>query len=583
MSAATSPVAYSYIRFSSPRQAEGDSLRRQTDAAAEWCKRNRVHLDTSLTLHDLGKSAFTGKHRQNPDRNALAAFLKLVEQGRVPKGSYFIVEALDRLSREHIIPALSLLLSLIQDGLKVVQLKPVEAVYGDDAEPMQLMMGLMELSRGNSESLTKSGRCREAWSKKKDAARSGAVMSNNLPRWVESHGGKLRLIPDRAAIVKRVFALAASGHGLVSIARTLTAEGIPSFGGRRETWTRSYLALILKDRRALGEHQPRTTKPVRVKRKGDDGTATEEPVARWVPDGAVIPNYYPAVVTEEEWLAAGAGRQDRTKRRGRVGKHVNIFAGLLRSASDGGPYHLNTWRASGRLTRALLNFRSVEGLAPCRSFPYDPLETAVLKLLREINPREVLGREAGPDRLAVIAGELAQVDGSIAVLVADMDAHGESPTLFKRLREKEQRRAELVAEQVAERQKAAAPAAEAWGEVNSLAELLDNAPDADDVRLKIRSALRRIVTEAWMLVVPRPPTRLAALQFHFEGGPVRHFLVSHTPPLVPKGKLMRPARSEALSFVDAGLPSGRDLRKQVDAAALEKLILKHAAKASAVR
>src|SRR5262249_52765639 len=81
-------VAYSYIRFSHPRQAEGDSLRRQTEAAADWCRRHGVRLDTATTLHDLGKSAYTGAHRKNPDRNALAGFLKLVEQGKVSRGSY---------------------------------------------------------------------------------------------------------------------------------------------------------------------------------------------------------------------------------------------------------------------------------------------------------------------------------------------------------------------------------------------------------------------------------------------------------------------------------------------------------------
>src|SRR5215472_16992939 len=93
-------VAYSYIRFSHPDQANGDSLRRQTEAALEWCKRNKAHLDTSITLHDRGKSAYTGQHRKNPDRHALAAFLRLVEQGKIPRGAYLIVESLDRLTRE---------------------------------------------------------------------------------------------------------------------------------------------------------------------------------------------------------------------------------------------------------------------------------------------------------------------------------------------------------------------------------------------------------------------------------------------------------------------------------------------------
>src|SRR5262245_42966948 len=147
--AAAAAIAYSYIRFSHPDQAKGDSVRRQTEAVADWCQRHRVHLDTATTLCDLGTSAYLGKHRENPDRNALAAFLKLVESGRVPRGSFLVIENLDRLSREHIRPALTLLLNLIEAGVRVVQLRPVEAVYDEAVEPMQLMMAIMELSRGH--------------------------------------------------------------------------------------------------------------------------------------------------------------------------------------------------------------------------------------------------------------------------------------------------------------------------------------------------------------------------------------------------------------------------------------------------
>ena len=190
-------TAFSYIRFSSPKQAEGDSLRRQTEKAGEWCKANNVRLDTSLTLHDLGTSAFTGKHRENPDRNALASFLKLVGQGKVPKGSYLIVEALDRLSREHIQPALLLVLNLLQDGIRVVQLMPVVTVYDSSSEAMQVMMMIMELSRGNSESRVKSERCGAAWGQKKEDARNGIVMSENCPRWLAVKDGKFVPIPER--------------------------------------------------------------------------------------------------------------------------------------------------------------------------------------------------------------------------------------------------------------------------------------------------------------------------------------------------------------------------------------------------
>src|SRR5262245_42614109 len=90
----TSPTAYSYIRFSSPEQAQGDSVRRQTALRDAWLTRSGAILDTSLSLRDCGVSAFTGAHRHNPDRHALAMFLKLVEAGRVPRGSYLVIENL---------------------------------------------------------------------------------------------------------------------------------------------------------------------------------------------------------------------------------------------------------------------------------------------------------------------------------------------------------------------------------------------------------------------------------------------------------------------------------------------------------
>ena len=58
----TTATAYSYLRFRSKKQEEGDSIRRQTERTAAWAKRQGVHLDTSLSI-DRGVSAFRGKNR----------------------------------------------------------------------------------------------------------------------------------------------------------------------------------------------------------------------------------------------------------------------------------------------------------------------------------------------------------------------------------------------------------------------------------------------------------------------------------------------------------------------------------------
>jgi DNA invertase Pin-like site-specific DNA recombinase len=506
----TPPVAYSYIRFSSPSQAEGDSLRRQTEAALDWCKRHKVRLDTSTTLHDLGKSAYTGKHRTNADRHALAAFLKLVEQGRVPRGSFLIVESLDRLSREHIRPALTLLLGLIEDGVKIVQLLPVEVVYDETVEPMQLMMALMELSRGNSESRVKSERVGKAWAEKKERARKGQAqepskhmqegdmfLTRQLPAWVEVRGGKPVLIPKKAAAVKRVLELAASGYGIQAIIQRLDEEKVEPIG-KSGRWTHAYVGLLLRDRRVTGELQPR-------KRNG-------------TPDGDVVPGYFPAAVTEEEWLAARAGVDQRYLKRGGSRGHFNFFSSLLWDARSQTSYVATTAPARNNGDRRILiNTDSKEGRAPLRSFPLPIFEKAVLSCLHEIDPHKILNGDTGPDETQILAGELARVDSAIAAIVADLDAHGESATQHARLRAKEAEKKDLAEKLAAARQKAAHPLSESWGECQSLIDTLDNAPDPNDARLRLRAALRHIVDSIWLLVVVRGYTRLVAVQIWFAG------------------------------------------------------------------
>lgn len=73
---------YSYIRFSTRDQLDGNSLVRQIEATDLWCQRNGVTLDRTKTLNDLGVSARLGQHRDNPDKYALAAFVAAVEWKR---------------------------------------------------------------------------------------------------------------------------------------------------------------------------------------------------------------------------------------------------------------------------------------------------------------------------------------------------------------------------------------------------------------------------------------------------------------------------------------------------------------------
>jgi DNA invertase Pin-like site-specific DNA recombinase len=560
--ATPTPIAYSYVRFSSPEQAKGDSLRRQTAAAAEWCERNGLRLDSTTTLHDLGKSAFTGAHRKNPDRHALAAFLKLVEAGKVPRGSFLIIENLDRLSREEERAALRLWMDLLDSGINIVQLSPETVFRHEKSDMVDIMRAIIELARGHGESAIKSKRVGEVWVEKRRKAREGSqVLTRRLPAWVEERDGKLRLVPARTAAVRRVFQLAASGYGCTLIVKRLVKEKVPPIGSSG-AWTRSYVGLLLHDRRTVGEFQPRHVD--------------------LSPSGEPIPNYYPLAITEDEWLAARAGAVQRRDGRGRAGGKahggVNVFAGLTNDARGGGSYVCTVRldhprnKPRSRRHRVLIVATSLDGRSPSWSFPFEAFERAVLEKLSEVDPREVLGQDDGPSDALVLAGELARVEASIGAIVAEMDEHGESPTLFKRLRAKEDKQRDLSRRLAEARLKAASPLSEAWGECQSLLATLDAAPDPEDARVRLRSVLRRVVGSVWLLVVPRGRDRLAAVQIWFAGGEKhRDYIILHRPARANAASHV-PGKQWVESFAEAAVPGDLDLRCPADAATLAAVL-----------
>jgi hypothetical protein len=71
------PLIISYLRFSRPEQAKGDSTRRQNDLADKWCEANGHKLTDRLD--DKGISAFRGR---NHNKGALSQFMELVCDGQ---------------------------------------------------------------------------------------------------------------------------------------------------------------------------------------------------------------------------------------------------------------------------------------------------------------------------------------------------------------------------------------------------------------------------------------------------------------------------------------------------------------------
>jgi DNA invertase Pin-like site-specific DNA recombinase len=549
-------TAYSYVRFSSPEQGRGDSVRRQEELRSAWLKRSGAVLDESVTLRDEGVSAFSGAHRENPDRHALAAFLELVRRGRIQRGSYLVVESLDRLSREHIRPALTLLLNLIDLGVRVVQLLPVEAVYDEQVEPMALMQAIMELSRGHSESRMKSERVGAAWqAKKRRAAEKKEPVTARLPAWLDLKAGKVVVNETRAAVVRRIYAEAAAGHGIGSIGRRLNVEGVPPIG-RADYWARSYIAKLLSARAVVGEYQPHTRRN-RQKRR---------------PEGKPIAGYFPAIITDDEWHAARAALASRRQKGGRPVPGVNLFQGLWHDARDGASLHLVR---KDPAYLSIANYKAKMGVngSVYVGFPLPVFEEAILGRLREIDPREILpeGSRAA-DRVLVLTGKLADVEGRVEALKAKMVENDIAP-LVDVLRTLESNREKLAGDLAEAQREAASPLSGAWGEARSLLDTIAAAADPNDARVRLRGAIRRIVESVWCLFITRVGNpkyegkvgriRLAAVQFHFAGGAHRDYLIVHRP-AHGNAAAKRGAVTEVMTFAKPAA-GHLDLRKRKDA------------------
>ena len=103
---------------------KGDSQRRQLEASREWCKLNGAELVEEF--QDLASRPFV----ENRMLGVSSRFLELVRAGQVMPGTFFIIENIDRLSREKVLEALTLYLELIKAGVSIVTLstgKPIAA------------------------------------------------------------------------------------------------------------------------------------------------------------------------------------------------------------------------------------------------------------------------------------------------------------------------------------------------------------------------------------------------------------------------------------------------------------------------
>ena len=304
--------AYSYIRFSTPKQAQGDSYRRQLQQAMDYCAEHNLQLDDK-TIDDFGTSAFRGA---NMSEGALGRFVDAVKHGEIEQGSYLLVESVDRLSRQAVEEALEQFLAIVRARIVIVTLSDKQVFRRGQVDFTKLIVSIVYMARANDESEMKSRRSRAAWSNGREQARKNnkVIANSRLPSWLTRDGEQIVPISERVAIVNEMFEMAKSGCGYEQIAKVFLEKGYKTFG-KEADWRPAGIQAVIKSQAVIGVFQPHVI-------ENGHRVPADEPIL----------GYYPTIVSPALFEEVQHLISKRNKHSGsyRKGTFNNLFSGVLR-------------------------------------------------------------------------------------------------------------------------------------------------------------------------------------------------------------------------------------------------------------
>lgn len=411
------PIAYSYMRFSSGKQAKGHSIERQRQMAEDYIKENpqlNLELDLTLNLTDRAVSAFSGK---NITDGNLGKFFDLVINGEIQSGSYLLIENLDRFSRDVAWKATHDLITLVKSGIVVVALSDNQ-VYSDETlssegGSFKLMQSVIGFMRANDESEQKSRRVSGAWRQKMLRVSDGVQLTKRVPFWIDKEDRR-KSIPEKVAVVKRIFKLSADGLGGQRITKLLNEEGVEPPTNLASKWGISSVKKVLNSEAVIGVLN----------------TA----------DGVRHEGYYPRVINEKMWIKTRF--QGVSSKRTRDSQNVHPLSGLcvcavcgataMRSGKTGRVRQdgsKNIWR-----TLVCANSMGSRSACPYQSISYDKIVNVVLEALKGYQykpPADDIGSE-----LWNLGEAMSSLEEEIVDLKGSIKLNKNSPTLRQELTSK---------------------------------------------------------------------------------------------------------------------------------------------------
>ncbi len=403
---------FSYIRFSSSKQEKGDSLRRQMEIAPRIAKENGWVLRDDLCITNPALSAYKGMNIAT-----IESIIKAAQDGKIPEGTVMILEALDRAWRTVLDDAFEMFRRLLKAGIEIYTDKSGRHMTKADlANPMSLMMTIVELDAGFQYSDKLSDRVGKAWRQKKARAADGVVMSTMIPAWLDADRVNNKITPNgKTAIVERIFTSYANGKGIRTIMRELNADKVAPFGRGKQNidgcWSSTHIRRMLTSRTVLGEYQP--CRYYGRKRK---------------PEGDPVTDYYHPVIKPALFYKVQEMLSQKSHSSGPKNNVTNLFTGLVKCIC-GASMHVK--RSCGKYPYASLVCANALRGNGCKyhTLQVHYIERAVLTLLFSKVVPALAETDSRQEKLTTLNGELMETQRQKAKWVEIVDQSDTVPAV----------------------------------------------------------------------------------------------------------------------------------------------------------
>ncbi|WP_458718135.1 recombinase family protein [Pseudomonas gregormendelii] len=333
------PKAISYIRFSTGKQAKGNSEERQEQAVTRWLIANSTYTRSDLEYKDLGKSGYHSEHTK--EGGGWAMLLEAVEAGHIQSGDVVLVEAMDRTGRLPHFKMMDVIRPVLEAGIAIVTLDDGNRFDEASLEGSHIYLLVAKIQAAHGYSKTLSERTKASYALRKEKAKNGEGVKRYTPVWLEADGTP---IPDIVPHIQQVFDLYISGVGKHTIANRLRATGEPKFA----TTVGSTVGKWINNKSAIGYWND-------------------------------IPNVYPSVVTPEVFYQAQK-RQKEVKTTPKTYTSKNFLVGLVKCGVCGSNYSIH--RKDGKIHNMRCREHHLQGDARCannETIPYQVVHCLYLE------------------------------------------------------------------------------------------------------------------------------------------------------------------------------------------------------------